>query len=67
MYELAVMEEPPLRVVIGSDAFKVCLFAAFLLMAKVLILWVTGYNGQNRSVREELQEIRKTLELDGCG
>ena len=25
MYELAVMEDPPLRVVIGSDAYKVSL------------------------------------------
>ena len=28
MYELAVMENPPLRVVIGSDAYKVCLHSA---------------------------------------
>ena len=25
MYELAVMPEPPLRVVIGSDAYSVCI------------------------------------------
>lgn len=29
MYDLAVMKDPPLRIVIGSDAYKVCSLACW--------------------------------------
>lgn len=46
MYELAVMEAPPLRVVIGSDAYKVSLIFFFFFFGWLrVVLRVKGKGG----------------------
>ena len=41
IYQLAVLEDPPLRVVIGSDAYKVCVFF-FLLFYRCFVFFLGG-------------------------
>lgn len=53
MYDLAVMENPPFRIVIGSDAYQV--FSSYL--SKILCLCYIGHHEQNRHIFGELQEV----------
>ena len=68
MYELAVMKDPPLRVVIGSDAYQVRCSAFGPAWLRIMMLTpAIGCDEETRHLPRELHQVREAVEQHGRG
>ena len=68
MYELAVMKDPPLRVVIGSDAYQVRCSAFGPAWLRIMMLTpAIGCDEETRHLSRELHQVREAVEQHGRG